>query len=90
MHVSTTVEEKFEEVTAVYNAQKEITLLHRISQDLILVNGPDSSIDILSTEDLKVLHNLNTNGEMAFCACQINHLLFVGCNKGHVFIYDAN
>ena len=27
---------------------------------------------------------------MAFSACLIKNLLFVGCNKGHVFIYDIS
>lgn len=89
LHVSTTIEEKFEEVTATYTAQKEVTLLHQISKDLLLVNGPDNSIDILSTKTLEVIHNLDTDGQMAFCACQINDMLFVGCNKGNVFVYNA-
>ena len=90
LHVSTTVEEKFEEVSASYNFQKEGNLLYKISNELVLVNGPDASVDILSTKDLKVLHNLNTDAQMAFCACQAGNLLYVGCNNGKIFIYDAD
>ena len=90
LHVTTTVEERFEEVSAVYKFQKEGTLLHKVSPELLLVNGPDKSIDILSAKDLSVAHNLETDGgEMAFCACEVNNLLFVGCNAGEVYIYDA-
>jgi len=60
LHVSTTVEEKFDEVTATYTAQKEVTLLAKISKDFMVVNGPNNSIDILSTKNLEVLHNLDT------------------------------
>ena len=90
LHVSTTVEERFEEVSAIYNAQKEITLLYRPNKDFIVVTGPNSSIDVLSAKDLSVHANLDTSGEMAFSACQITNLLFVGCNKGHLFIYNAD
>ena len=87
LHVTTTVEERFEEVTAKYEFQKEGTLLHKISNELLLVNGPDKSVDILSTKDLTVKYNLETDGgEMAFCACQVNDLLFVGCNSAEVNI----
>ena len=41
LHISTTVEEKFEEVNATYSSQKEITLLVKIDADTILTNGPD-------------------------------------------------
>ena len=90
LHVSTTVEEKFEEVSASYNFQKEGNLLYKISNDLILVNGPDASVDILSTKDLSVLHSLSTDAQMAFCACQAGNLLYVGCNNGKIFIFDAD
>merc|ERR1712226_915532 len=63
--------------------------MYKISNDLIAVNGPGTSIDILSTKDLKVVHNLSTNGELPFSACQVNGFLFIGCNKGHVFIYNS-
>jgi len=90
LHVSSTIEEKFEEVHAVYNSPRSVTLLYKISQDLILVNGPNTSIDVLSTKDLKVQHNLSTDGEIPFCACKVDNHLFIGCNKGHVFIFDTN
>lgn len=68
LHVSTTIEEKFEEVTATYTAQKEVTLLAHISKEAMVVNGPNNSIDVLSSKTLEVLHNLDTQGQMAFCA----------------------
>lgn len=88
--MSTTVEEKFEEVTAMYKHPKEITLLHKINHELILVNGPNSTVDILSTKDLKVLHNLDTGGEMPFCAQKIGDHLFIGCNKGNLSTFNAS
>lgn len=90
LHVSTTIEEKFEEVQAVYNSNRSVTLLYKISQDFILVNGPNASIDVLSTKDLKVQHNLSTDGEIPFSACKVNNHLFIGCNRGHVFIFDTD
>ena len=36
------------------------------------------------------MYNLETQGEMAFCACQINNFLFVGCNNGEIYIYDVD
>lgn len=90
LHVSSTVEEKFEEVQAVYNSKRSITLLYRISKDLILVNGPATNIDVLSTKDLKVVYTLETNGEMPFSACQVDNLLYIGCNKGHIFIFNSD
>jgi hypothetical protein len=89
LHVSTTIEEKFEEVTASYTAQKEVTLLAKVSNNAIVVNGPNNSIDILSTKTLEVIANLDTDGQMAFCALLIDDQLFVGCNKGMLFRFNA-
>jgi len=68
LHVFSTLEQKFEEVNAVFESSKEITLLYQISPDLILVNAPISGAIVLSAKDLKELHKLDTQGEVAFCA----------------------
>lgn len=72
LHVSTTIEERFGEVNASYKFQKGGTLLCKISNDFLLVNGPDDSLCVLSTVDLSVAKDLSTDGEMAFCAVKVN------------------
>ena len=89
LHVSTTIEERFGEVNASYKFQKGGTLLSKVSNDFLLVNGDDDSLNVLSTVDLKVVKNLSTDGELAFCSVKVNQYLFVGCNKGLVFLFNV-
>ena len=89
LHVSTTIEERFGEVDATYKFQKGGNLLYKINNDLILVNGPDLGLDVLSTKDLKVVKSLATDGEVAFCALKVNQFLYVGCNRGLIFTYNV-
>jgi hypothetical protein len=89
LHVSTTIEERFGEVNATYKFQKGGNLLYKINNDLILVNGPDLGLDVLSTVDLSVVKTLATDGEVSFCALKVNQYLFVGCNKGLIFTYNV-
>ena len=64
-------------------------MLCKISNDFLLVNGPDDSLCVLSTVDLSVAKDLSTDGEMAFCAVKVNQYLYVGCNKGLVFLFNT-
>ena len=59
LHVHTTVEERFEQITAKHDFECEGTLLQKIKgRGLLLVNGPERSLRLVSTKDLSLVHEL--------------------------------
>lgn len=49
------------------------------------VNGANKSLDVLSTHDLGLIVNLDTEGQMPFCVAKEGNRLLAGCNQGYLF-----
>ena len=79
----------FEEAEARHNFESIGTFLKIVDKHHILVNGPGRSVDVLLRRDLSHVVNLDTDGEVPFCAVHEGELLFVGCNKGHLYSFNS-
>ena len=55
-------------------------MVSHIDDKHIAVSGPNKSLDILYTLDLSVVANLDTEGQIPFCAARHGKMLFAGCN----------
>ena len=66
------------------------SLLVKLDSKLLAVSGPLNSLDILSTADMSLVVNLNTEGKMPFCAVRFRHLLIVGCTSGHLYTWNID
>ena len=47
-------------------------------------------MDILSTQDLSRIINLDTEGHLPFCAVRAGNLLFVGCMQGYLYSWNID
>lgn len=45
-------------------------------------------MDIISSIDLSLITNLNTENQMPFCVESIGNLIFAGCNQGYLFSWN--
>ena len=66
------------------------SLLTKLDSKLMAVSGPQNSLDILSTSDLSLVVNLNTDGKMPFCAIREGNLLIAGCTSGYLFTWNID
>ena len=62
----------------------------QVDQWHIAVNGPNNSLDILSSHDLSLIVNLNTDGKIPSCVARSGNLLFAGCNQGYLFQWNID
>ena len=63
-------------------------MVSQIDSKHVAVSGPNKSLDILSTLDLSVVANLDTDGQIPFVAARTGNLLFAGCNQGYLFNWN--
>lgn len=81
LHAATT----FEEMDAVHHFDQTGSLLSVIDGKHMCVNGANKSLDVLSTHDLGLIVNLDTEGQMPFCVAKEGNRLLAGCNQGYLF-----
>lgn len=80
---------RFENSDARHNLDTQGNFIQIVDQYHVLVNGAGKSVDVLAKRDLSKVTNLDTEGQMAFCAAHADNLLFLGCNKGHLYNFNS-
>lgn len=79
----------FEEVDACHKFDVKGSLLTVLDDKHIAVNGANRSLDIISSLDLSLVANLDTENQMPFCVERIDNMIVAGCNQGYLFTWNV-
>ena len=85
LHAVTT----FEQSDHKHNLETKGSFMKVVDKHHVLVNGPGKTVDVLNKHTLSKIINLDTEGQAPFSAILENGMLFVGCNKGHLYNWNA-